>query len=285
MDLSFEDRKIMENDPRFKTYHYLGVFYFTILFNLQDPLFADERLREALDLAVDRQEIISDALHGWAEETTGPFRPNTWPYNPEVTNSNYDPEKASAILSQLGWQDTDGDLILDREGQELGFAILADRGDLLKESVIQRIKWQLFKVGIRIEVEFLDQKELFQERLFPGRFQAALLQFNASIDPDKYTSFFWHSSRIGSWNFGSYRNPQVDRLIDLGRVTQDFEERRDIYHRIHALIAHDRPASFLFVRRIYFGISSRFEGIHPSPEIFYRSIKDWRMIKNKRERR
>jgi peptide/nickel transport system substrate-binding protein len=285
MDLGFEDYRIIENDPRFQTYDYAGVFYYTLLFNLRDPLFADERLRQALDLAVDRNEIISGALHGWADETTGPFRPGTWPYNPEVPASRCDPEAARAILSGLGWKDVDGDLILEKEGEELGFTLLVDHGDLLKEAVAQRIKWQLFKIGVRLEVELLEQQELFRKRLFPGRFQAVLLQLNAGVDPDKYTGFFWHSRRIGSSNLGAYENPQVDRLIDLGRITQEFEKRREIYHRIHTLIAGDRPALFLFVRRVFFGVSSRFEGIRATPESFFHSVKDWRMIKTKEERR
>jgi peptide/nickel transport system substrate-binding protein len=285
MDLELEDYRVLENDARFRTHSYLEVFYHTLLFNLQDPLFASADMRRAVDLAVDRRDLIDHALNGWAVETTGPFRPGTWPYDPEVPQSRYDPAQADRILADLGWADTDGDLILDKRGEELAFTILADRGDLLKEAVARRIKWHLFQVGIRVEVESLSPAELFEERLFQGNFQAVLLQFNAGADPDKFTRLFWHSENIGSSNLGAYGNSEVDRLIEVGRTSLDTEERRRLYRRIHALIALDHPVVFLYVRKIFFATSARLEGINTAPELFYQSIKDWYINPSQQERR
>jgi peptide/nickel transport system substrate-binding protein len=263
MDLELEDYRVLENDARFRTHSYLEVFYHTLLFNLQDPLFASADMRRAVDLAVDRRDLIDHALNGWAVETTGPFRPGTWPYDPEVPQSRYDPAQADRILADLGWADTDGDLILDKRG----------------------IKWHLFQVGIRVEVESLSPAELFEERLFQGNFQAVLLQFNAGADPDKFTRLFWHSENIGSSNLGAYGNSEVDRLIEVGRTSLDTEERRRLYRRIHALIALDHPVVFLYVRKIFFATSARLEGINTAPELFYQSIKDWYINPSQQERR
>jgi len=285
MDLELEDYRVIEEDPRFKIYDYSDVFYHTLLFNLADPLFADAELRQALDLAVDREDLIEQALNGWAIETTGPFRPGTWSYNPDVTGARHDPARAAEILAGLGWLDVDGDLILEKDGRELAFTILADEGDLLKEAVARRIKWQLFQVGIRAEVELLPPQELFEERLYPGEFQAVILQFNAGADPDKFTRLFWHSENIGNSNLGAYRNPEVDRLIEAGRTSSDFEERKSLYGRIHALIARDRPALFLYVRKVFFAASARVESINAAPELLYPSIKDWYIDPSQQERR
>jgi peptide/nickel transport system substrate-binding protein len=278
-DLDPEDYRVLEGDSRFRTYGYLDVFYHTLLLNLKDPLLADPRLREALDLCLDRQDLIQSALEGWAEPVSGPFRPGTWPYDPEVPVTPCDRARAAAIFAELGFHDEDGDLILERQGRELALTILADRGDLVKEAVARRLKWQLLQGGVRAEVELLDPQALFEERLYPGRFQAALLQFNAGADPDKFLSFFWHSSRIGSTNLGSYANPEVDRLIEQGRYTWEPEARKGIYHRIHRLIAADRPALFLYVRRVYFAAAAEIRGIEAAPELFYQSIGDWRIEK------
>jgi peptide/nickel transport system substrate-binding protein len=276
---------VIENDPRFKIYDYLSVFYHTLLFNLQDPLFADAEMRRALDLAVDREDLIEQALRGSAVQTTGPFSPGTWPYDPDVPAARHDPVEAAEILAGLGWRDEDGDLILEREGKELAFTILADEGDLLKEAAARRIKWQLFQAGIRAEVELLPPQELFEERLYPGDFQAVLLQFNAGVDPDKYTGFFWHSQNIGTSNLGAYANPEVDRLIGEGRISPDFEERKVLYRRIHALIARDRPALFLYVRKVFFAATARLQGINAAPELLYPSVKDWYIDPSQKERR
>jgi peptide/nickel transport system substrate-binding protein len=284
-DLELEDYRVIAEDPRFAIYEYLEVFYHTLLFNLADPLLSDPKMRQALDLAVDRQDLIKQALEGLAIETTGPFRPGTWPYDPAVPAATYDPIRAAAILAESGWRDTDEDLILEKGGRELAFTILADEGDLLKEAVARRLKWQLFQAGVRVEVELLPPQELFEERLYPGDYQAVLLQFNAGVDPDKYLTFFWHSKNIGYSNLGAYSSPEVDRLIEAGRRSLDFEERRDLYRRIHAQISRDRPALFLYVRKILFATSAKIEGINAAPELLYLSVKDWYITKSQEERR
>jgi len=285
MDLELEDYRIIRGDPRFKTYDYLGIFYYTLLFNLNDPLLADAELRRALDLIVDREDLIEQALNGQAVQTTGPFRPGTWPYDPQVGNPAPDPARAAQILAALGWQDTDGDLILDKDGEELALTILVDEGDLPKEAVARRIKWQLFRAGIRAEVQLLPPQEMFEEHLYPGKFQAAILQFNAGLDPDKFIPFFWHSENIGYSNLGAYGNAEVDRLIEAGRTSPEFEERKNLYRRIHALIADDRPALFLYMRKVFFAASANIESINAAPELLYSSVQDWYIDPSQRERR
>ena len=277
-DLDLEDYEVIENDDRFSVYDYLEVFYYTLLFNLKDPLLGDPVMRKAIDLAIDRQDLIDNGLQGWGVPTTGPYRPGTWPYNPDVPEAEYDPGKTSQLLESLGWRDEDEDLILEKNGTELTLSLLADSGDLLKEAVAQRIKWQLFKVGIRVEMQFLDLQRLFQERLMPGEFQGVLLQFNSSGDPDKFTYLFWHSSQIGRSNLGFYSSEEVDRLIETGAIESDHSERVGIYRRIHEMIARDRPAVFLFYRMNFLGASSNVLVAAAEPSVYYRSIKDWKLI-------
>lgn len=274
-DLNSEDFRIISHDPRFKTYDYPATFYYTILFNLEDPLFSDRNLRRALDLAIDREDIVEKALKGWGIPTTGPFRPGSWTYNDNVTSQYYDPKEAARLLKELGWQDTNGDRILDKEGKKLSFTLLVDKGDSLKEQAAKRIRWQLFQQGIEVKVEFPEPADLFEKKLFPGNFQAVLLQFNTGIDPDARISFFWHSNSIGRSNLARYTNREVDRLIERGRIEADLRVRERIYHNIHELIAGDRPALFLFFRRIFLGVSAEFNGIKASTEVFYRSIREW----------
>ena len=140
VDLDFKDFRVIRDDPRFRVYDYMDGFYYTILFNLNDPLFSSNALREAIDLSVDRTDLIDKALQGWGVPATSPFRPGTWACNPSVSAQTFRPGEALSILEDLGWRDTDGDLILDRDGQDLTFTLLLDRGDSLKENAVKRIR-------------------------------------------------------------------------------------------------------------------------------------------------
>lgn len=277
-DLDPEDYGVLASDPRFETYSYLDFFYYTVLLNNGDPLFKDRDIRMAVSLSLNRTAIIEETLRGWGDITTGPFIPGTWPYNDGVTAGLYDPDEARLLLRNAGFSDSDGDGVLDREGEKLAFELLIDEGDLLKEAVAQSVKWQLYEAGIQVDVVYLDFQSLLQQRLYPGSYQAALLQFSAAGgDPDAFTSLFWHSARIGSSNLARYGNEEVDRLIELGRTAYDQAARREVYREIHRLMAEDAASVFLFVRRIYMGANSRIDGITAQPQLFFSSAREWKI--------
>jgi peptide/nickel transport system substrate-binding protein len=274
-DLDFQDYQVIRGDPRFQVYEQNDGFYYTMLFNLEDPLFREAELRRALSLAVDRVDLIEQALDGWGVPAGGPFRPGTWAHDDAVAPDPCRPEEAAAILGRLGWRDEDGDRILENEGRELAFTLLVDRGDSLKEKAARRLRWQLYQAGARVEVEVLDMNDLLGQRLLPGQFQAVLLQFNGYRDPDFFAPRFWHSENAGRTNLARYRSAEADGLFLQGRRTADFQARKEVYHRLHRLIAADRPALFLFWRKRFTGCSARVGGVRAEPEVFFRSVGEW----------
>jgi peptide/nickel transport system substrate-binding protein len=275
-DLDPDDFKVIDEDERFTTYSYLDLFYYTILLNFEDPLLMNPAVRSALKMAIDTEGIVGETLNGRADVTTGPFIPGTWSHNQSVS-TEYDPPEAAKMLADEGWADTDDDGILDNNGKKLEISLLIDEGDGLKESVAQQIKWQLFQIGVQVNVEYLAPREFLQERIYPGLYQAALLQFNAAGDPDNFTFLFWHSSRIGASNLARYRNTEVDRLIEEGRSESDIEKRRTVYRGIHQIMADDTASIFLFVRRIYIGATSQIEGLMAEPQSLMYSVRDWKI--------
>ena len=277
-DLNFEDYRIIEQDPRFRTYEYFSNFYYTVLFNTEDPLFEDPRLRRAVSLVIDREDLIETVLEGWGRATTGPFRPESWPYNPRVEYQSFDPQMAVAILEELGWVDSDGDLVREKGDEELILNMVLDEGDTMKGDLVRRLRWQLIQAGIGLEVSVLTLNEMIRERLIPGEYQSALLQFNAGIDPDSGLSVFWHSDNIGRGNLARYGSDETDKLISLGRRTSLPEERVPIYQNIHEKLAGDCPAAFLFFHTGFAGVNSRFQGVTMSPALLYRSIRSWRVV-------
>jgi peptide/nickel transport system substrate-binding protein len=101
----------------FRKYRYLSFSYTYLGFNLQNPMFADRRVRQALAHAIDKEAIISGVLLGLGKPATGPLKPGTWAYNPNLRTYPHDPAKARSLLAEAGWKDTDGDGILDKDGK------------------------------------------------------------------------------------------------------------------------------------------------------------------------
>ena len=280
-DLELEDYSVLKNDKRFRTFETPDSFCYSLIFNTRDPLLSQAGIRQAIAAAIDRNDLIDRTLDGAGIPINGPFLPGSSFLDPDPSLQYFDPAKAKKLLAGLGWNDSDNDWLLEKGGQELSIRILVDKGDTVKEAAANRLQWQLLQAGIRVELEFLTIQQLFGERLIPGKFQAVFMQSNALGDPDQLLSLFWHSSSIGRSNLSGYRNPEVDRLIDLGRATSDPGRRREIYRSIHRILATQAPAAFLFVKKRFSATSARIGGVAASIYSFYGvSLKDWYLLGN-----
>jgi peptide/nickel transport system substrate-binding protein len=257
----------------YNKYRYMPFSYIYLGYNLQAPLFADRRVRQALTYAINKKEIIEGVLMGLGEEAYGPYKPGTWYYNPDVPKFEYNPQKARALLAAAGWQ-PNAEGILMKDGRPFEFTILTNQGNDLRVRTAEIIQRRLRQVGIRVQIRTVEWAAFLKEFIEKGKYDAVLLGWNTGLDPDQYD--IWDSTKIkpGELNFNHYNNPEVDRLLEEGRHTFDREKRRQIYFKFQELLAEDQPYTFLFVPDALPAISKRFRGVKPAPAgIDYNFIK------------
>ena len=258
----------------FNKYRYLSFAYTYLGYNMRNPLFADRRIRQAISYAINKEAIIQGILLGYGRPATGPYKPGTWAHNPDVKKYTYDPQKAHALLAEAGWKDTDGDGILDRSGQPFTFEIVTNQGNEIRAKTAEIVQKQLAEVGMQVKIRTIEWAALVNEFINKGRFDATVLGWTIPMDPDIFD--VWHSSKTkpGELNFISYRNREVDDLLEKGRGTFNIKERKRCYDRIQEILAEDQPYTFLYVPDALPMISSRFRGIEPAPlGISYNFIK------------
>jgi peptide/nickel transport system substrate-binding protein len=270
--------KQTENDyfrKNFNKYRYPAFQYTHMAFNLKHPFFKDKRVRQAIAYAIDKTELVDVVLFGLGSPATGPYVPNTWPYNPEVKNYDYNPGKARQLLKEAGWEDTDGDGILDKDGRPFKFTVFTNTGNKLRENTATIIQWRLSKIGIKVEIRKLEWSTFINQFIDKKRFEAVILGWSISLDPDQYD--IWHSSktREKELNFISYNNPEVDELLEKGRRTFDINERKKAYFRIQEILADEVPYIFLYVPDATLIVSARIKGISPSPIGISYNLPKW----------
>lgn len=256
-------------------YKYLADAYTYLGFNLRRAPFNDYRIRQAIAYAIDKQEIIKGVLLGLGQEATGPYKPGTMWYNPGVAKYPYNPEKALSILKQFGYEDHDGDGIVDRNGKPFTFSIITNQGNPLREKAAQIIQQRLRIVGIQVKIRIIEWTVFLKEYVDKGNFDALILGWNILQDPDLYN--VWHSSNAveGGLNFVGYKNPEVDELLEKGRHTFDVDERRKCYFRIQEIMAVQQPYVFLYVPYALPVVSARFRGIEPAPAGISYNLEKW----------
>lgn len=266
----------------FKKFRYPSFSYTYFGFNNLDPRFKDKRVRQALALAINKQEIIDGVLMGFGRPATGPFPPESWAYNPGVKDAEYSPEKAIALLKEAGWaKGKDG--ALEKDGEPFQFTVITNHGNDLRLKTAQIIKEHLRGIGVDMDIKVLEWQTFLHEFVNKKRFEAIIMGWNLSRDPDAYD--IWHSSKTkeGEFNFISYKNNEVDRLLIDGRKTFDFKKRKAIYRRMHEILADEQPYVFLYVADALPILNKRFKGAEQAPIGIWYDFVRWRVPDNRAE--
>jgi peptide/nickel transport system substrate-binding protein len=257
-----------ENNVFRKSYNkfrYLSFAYTYMGYNLKNPLFADKRTRQAIAHAVNRDEIIEGVLLGLGKPSTGPYKPGTWAYNPNVRIYPYDPAKAKALLVEAGWRDINGDGILEKDGRSFEFEIITNQGNEIRAKCAEIIQRRLAEIGIRVKIRVVEWAAFVNDFINKRKFDATILGWTIPLEPDLYD--VWHSSKTGpqELNFVSYKNAEVDGLIVKARETFDRAVRKRCYDRIQEVLAEEQPYLFLYVPDALPIVHARFRGVEVAP--------------------
>jgi len=256
------------NNNFFKT-HYnkfkYPSFSFTYMgYNLSDPKFQDVRVRQAINYAVNKDEIIDTIFFGLAKVTTGPFMLDSWAYNKDIKPVTHNISEAKRLLKEAGWADLNNDGWIEKDGNIFEFTVLVNQGNAERLRCAELMQGYLKDAGIRMKIRVIEWSSMISEFINKKRFEAVLMGWFLSRDPDCYD--IWHSSktRKGEFNFVGYKNDRVDKLLEEGRATFDQTKRAEIYHEIHKLIYEDQPYLFIYSADALPIVNSRFKNVESS---------------------
>lgn len=244
----------------YNKFRYPSFSYTYLAFNLTMQPFSDLRFRQAVAHAVNKSEIIQGVMRGMGKPATGPFPPQSWAYDPAVNDYAFDPVKSRALLADMGFADTDHDGYLELNGKPFTFTIISNQGNKIRSLAAEIIQSQLKAVGIRTQVRVVEWSAFIHQFIDKRAFEAAIMGWSLSRDPDQYP--IWHSSQTGEgqYNFIAYKNTDVDRLLETGRRTFDMNVRIKTYHQIHRILANDLPYLFLYYPEALPVVHKRFHG-------------------------
>lgn len=257
IDEKFKDTYTILQKPSF-AYTYLG-------FNLKDEKFKDLRVRQALSLAINRQELVDILFFGYGKVCNGPFLPDSFAYNEDVKQINQDIEKAKVLLKEAGYD----------ENNPFTFEVITNTGNDIRINSAQILQYQLQKAGVIMKIRVMEWQAFLNTIVHPRKFEAVLLGWSLALMPDAYP--LWHSSsdKLGGFNFVSYKNQTVDDLIEKGSKTVDRNELGRIYKDIFKIISDDLPYLFLYIPDGITVVNKKIENIEPSFVGIMHNQKDW----------
>jgi len=240
--------KRLEEDPRFQSFSGPSFGYTYIGYNMRRPPFDDRRVRLALSMAIDLNQIIKFVLYNQGEPITGPFVKQTDYYNHNVKPVAYNPQGALKLLAEAGWE-PDAEGWLEKNGQRLQFTLITNSGNDIRKAILAIAQDSWKKIGIDVRTDLLEWSVFIQQRVEKLDFDALVLGWSMGIDPDLYQ--IWHSSQTGphQLNFVGFKNKEADDLIVKIRQEYDHDKQVQYCHQLHAIIAREQPYTFLYVSK------------------------------------
>lgn len=235
-----------------KSYGYIG-------FNFLDPILKDKNVRLAFTHLVNREEINKKFAEGLNNLATSPVPVGT-KQSPDRKPIEFNPAEAKKLLTASGWTDSDKDGILDKviDGKKTNLHLTFIYANKDSEKQWTIVKEDCKKAGVDVELKYLEWNS-FIKNIDERKMQLWAMGWGGGdVEGDPKQIFHSTSAGKGGSNYGSYNNPEVDKLIDQGRGELDAAKRTAIFKKAYTLIADDAPYVFLFNRKYeYYAISNK----------------------------
>lgn len=222
---------------------------FGVYFNQnENPIFTDKKVIHALSLAVDRNAIISDILHGYGTAIGSPVPPNLLQEDIVDENQLYNLEEAENTLTKAGWTKNELGKWEKKDKKEtvaLKFAIATSDTPELSDTA-KKIADNLNNFGADVEVKIFETGTLNQTIIRPRKYEA--LFFGEVINHESDLFAFWHSSERNDpgLNIALYTNPKVDKILEQASGTLDEAARDTLYQSFEKEVINDSPAIFVY---------------------------------------
>ncbi|WP_293063709.1 peptide ABC transporter substrate-binding protein [Moorena sp. SIO3F7] len=251
--------------------------------------FKDKRVRQAFNLALDR-ETIAQQLYGPTGKATGNFLVLPEQYNSPNTTYEFNPKKAVALLEEAGWKDTNGNGIRDKDGVEMT-VLFQTSVNPVRQKTQEIVKQTLTSIGVGVELKSIDASIYFSgdpaNTDTNQHFYADLQMYttgNDSPDPGAYLKTYTCdeiSQKANQWsrqNVARYCNPKYDQLWQQSTKELDPEKRRKIFIQMNDLLVKDDVVVLPIVHRADpAGFSNQLEGYDLTPwDRNTWNIMDWK---------
>jgi peptide/nickel transport system substrate-binding protein len=240
-------------------------FYMTNLDPEKTTLFVDQPVRQALLHGLDRESIVKDILLGNAEVAQGTQPVISYAYAPDriTTKYVYDPERSKELLAEAGWTDSDGDGIVEKDGQALSFEFLYGSGSPTSDQLVAYMQDAWRAIGVEATPRAVEFSSLVETLTGDHNFEMALLGFNwnATFIQD---AMFACNQYEGGFNMVKYCNEEVDRLNYEATRTFDEEARRELIIEATNIVNEELPVAVMHFSKANIGYSDRLQNFKPN---------------------
>jgi peptide/nickel transport system substrate-binding protein len=278
--LAFEKR----HGDAFTLLYKPSLSYEHIDLNLDNPILADKRVRQALVYGVDRSAISLELFAGRQPVAESFVSPLDWVHTDAIAHYPYDPAKARALLEEAGWHEAGDGIRRNASGDKLALDLASTAGNRVRELVEQVLQSQWRQIGVELHLRNQPARVLFGETVVKRNFTMALFAWTSA--PENVPRTTLRSDEIPTastgWrgqNYGGFRNHEADQLIDAIEIELARDRRAQLWRELQALYAEQLPALPLFFRADAYVLPKWLKGVTPTGHQYPTTlwIEQWRV--------
>jgi len=267
----------VEADTSIRALRYPAAVYGFLGFNLAGPPgspLRDARVRRALFQVTDRLTAARAVYGPTAEVPPGPMSGILWINDDSIRTLAFDTAAASRGLAEAGWNRIGA--TRRRQGRDLTVDILVPSTSVARRSLAQILQEQWRSIGVRSTVSSVDFP-VFQERLRTGRFESFVGAWLDEPSP-RSLSEQWTSAGVGGLNYGKYRNPAFDALVERALTTSgDAAQAKRAWRAALDTLNADAPAIWLYTPVNVAAVSTRVQGVSIDPYSWLAGLTTWQL--------
>ncbi|WP_350581874.1 ABC transporter substrate-binding protein [Pseudomonas sp. HY2-MNA-CIBAN-0224] len=259
------DLQSLKEDPNLKMPSQAGFNTGYIAYNVMDKIkgsdepnpMAQLKVRQALDMAVNKQQIIDSVYQGAGQLATNVLPPTQWSYDESIKDAPYDPEKAKQLLKEAGI----------KEGTEITLWAMPVQRPYNPNAKLmaEMLQSDWGKIGIKAKIMTYEWGE-YIKRSKGGENGAMLIGWSGDNgDPDNWLGTLFGCDAINGNNFSKWCNPEFDKLITAAKNTTDKEQRTKLYEQAQKLLKEQVPLTPIAHSTVYQPMRKNVEGFKISP--------------------
>lgn len=200
--------------------------------------FDDPKVRQALSMAINREELVNALYKGNAVVANGPLPSTLWGYDKSIQPYAYDPAKAKELLREAGYDD-------NLSFELMTYSDSRPYNPIGGDNLAAAIQGYLKEVGITVNITSEPWQE-YKQDLRDEKGEAYLYGWTGDNgDPDNFLYVLLHSSQISGLNYSQYKNPQYDELLEKAQQSSNIEERIRDYSAAQQILVKDAPWLFI----------------------------------------
>ena len=222
-------------------------------FNMEKEPFDDVRVRQAISMAIDKEQIIEGIYDGIGTPAIGPLAPDVFGYDESLSGIEYDPEQAKELLAEAGYED--------------GFSTTIWTDDK-RENVdtVTNIQAQLSEIGIDVDIEVLEWGA-FLETTAQGDTEMFVLGWTTVTGDADYGMYsLFHSDMVGEPGNRTFtKDDELDELLDAARQENDPDKRLELYSEAQELLVDLAPWIYLHHQDYLLGVREEVKNLKQTP--------------------